>query len=188
MARTGLTKAEVKASRDRLLAGGRYPSVDAVRLDLGTGSKSTIHKHLKELHEEDSHAGGIKRDDTERSLNALVEQLAARLHDDAERRFRELCAGQELALQAKDRELAALRATVAQLSARIDELEIDAYASLPHEHGFGDFSQLQAGTRCGTNDSTPFSMVLSGGRSSVFDVDTPLPAGAIQLAPRTLHG
>jgi SOS-response transcriptional repressor LexA len=184
MARTGLTKAEVKASRERLLAEGRYPSVDAVRHALGTGSKSTIHKHLKDLQEEDGQSGGTRRETTERSLQTLVEQLASRLHDDADRRFRELCAEHEQATQAKDRELAELRRTVERLAARIDELEIDAYASQPHEHGFGDFSHLQAGTRGGLNDSTPFSMVLSGGRSSVFDVDKP----QIQLTPRAYPG
>jgi polyhydroxyalkanoate synthesis regulator phasin len=183
MARTGLTKAEVKASRDRLLAEGRYPSVDTVRLALGTGSKSTIHKYLKELHEEDNHSG-IKREDTKRSLQALVEQLASRLHDDADRRFRELCAAHEQAMLAKDDELAELRRTVQRLASRVEELEIDAYASQPHEQGFGNFTHLHASSRGGLNDSTPFSMVLSGGRASVFEFDSP----KIQLTPRVYPG
>jgi hypothetical protein len=54
MARTGLYKSEVKKARDTLLAIGRRPSVDAVRIELGnTGSKTTIHKYLKELEEEE---------------------------------------------------------------------------------------------------------------------------------------
>lgn len=32
MARTGLTKSLIRACRDRLLAEGRYPFVDALRL------------------------------------------------------------------------------------------------------------------------------------------------------------
>ncbi|SDG81654.1 MULTISPECIES: DNA-binding protein [unclassified Duganella] len=180
MARTGLTKAEVKASRERLLAEGRYPSVDAVRHDLGTGSKSTIHKHLKELQEDNSQAGGIRRDDTERSLNALVEQLAGRLHDDADRRFRELCASHEQALQAKERELAELRDTVERLSARIDELE--THGELQHEGGFGDFSNLFASSRGGQRDDTAFNIILSGGRSATIDFDSP----QIQLTPRLM--
>ncbi|MYM84274.1 hypothetical protein GTP44_20255 [Duganella sp. FT50W] len=173
MARTGLTKAEVKASRERLLAAGRYPSVDAVRQDLGTGSKSTIHKHLKELQEDESHPGGIKRDDTERSLNALVEQLAGRLHDDADRRFRALCAEHEQAMQAKERELAELRRTVARLSARVAELEIGADGGLPHDEGFGDFSNLFASSRCGQRDDSAFNVVLAGGRAATIDLDSP---------------
>jgi hypothetical protein len=102
MARTGLTKSQVRETRDQLLAEGRYPSVDAVRHALGdTGSKSTIHKHLKELAEEDNRVG-LKREDTTRSLHALVEQLAEQLHQDAERRY-------EAQLEQKDQELAALR-------------------------------------------------------------------------------
>ncbi|MFX6330932.1 DNA-binding protein, partial [Acinetobacter baumannii] len=54
MARTGLYKSEVKKARDSLLALGRHPSVDAVRVELGnTGSKTTIHKYLKELEEDE---------------------------------------------------------------------------------------------------------------------------------------
>jgi polyhydroxyalkanoate synthesis regulator phasin len=171
MARTGLSKSEVKASRDQLLAEGRYPSVDAVRAALGTGSKSTIHRHLKELSDEDSQPG-IKRDDTARTLQVMVEQLADQLHDDAERRYRALYAEHQQAMQVKEQELAALRATIERLQSRVDELEIDAYASQPHDHGFGDFSHLYASSRGGLNDSTAFSMVLSGGRASVFDVDS----------------
>jgi len=173
MARSGLTKAEVKASRDRLLAEGRYPSVDTVRLDLGTGSKSTIHKHLKDLQEDDSHSGGIKRNDTERSLNALVEQLANRLHDDADRRFRELCAEHEQAMQAKDRELAELRRTVSRLSARVEELEVEADGDLSRDGGFGDFSELFASSRCGQRDDSAFNVILAGGRAATIDLDSP---------------
>ena len=50
MARAGLYQSDIKKARDALLAQGRYPSVDAVRVALGnTGSKTTIHKYLKEL-------------------------------------------------------------------------------------------------------------------------------------------
>lgn len=53
MKRIGLTKDQVKQARDILLAQEKYPSVDAVRIELGnTGSKSTIHKYLKELDDE----------------------------------------------------------------------------------------------------------------------------------------
>ena len=175
MARTGLTKSQVRASRDQLLAEGRYPSVDAVRLALGnTGSKSTIHKYLRELAEEDASAGA-KREDTTRSLLSMVEQLADRLHDDAERRARLL----EQQLQEKDRELAALRATVERLHGRVAELEGQAASD-----GFGDFSDLLLGTRGGRNDDSPFNTILSGGRAAVFGVDGLLPPGQIQLMPR----
>lgn len=177
MARTGLTKSQVRDTRDQLLAEGRYPSVDAVRHALGdTGSKSTIHKHLKELAEEDNRSG-LKHEDTARTLQALVEQLADQLHQDAERRY-------QAQLEQKDQELAALRREVERLRARVEGLEIDAYASQPHDHGFGHFGHLQSSLRCGLNDSTPFSMLMNGGRSAVVDVDSQ----QIQLTPRVFQG
>ncbi|WP_343732841.1 DNA-binding protein [Duganella sp.] len=177
MARTGLTKSQVRTTRDQLLAEGRYPSVDAVRHALGdTGSKSTIHKYLKELAEED-HGAGVKREDTARSLQTLVEQLADKLHDDAEQRFNAM-------LEEKEQQLAELRRQVARLSARIEELEIDAYANLPHDNGFGNFSDLFASSRSGQRDDTAFNVILAGGRTMTVDFDSP----QIQLTPRVFQG
>lgn len=83
MARTGLYKSEVKKARDTLIAQNKHPSVDAVRIALGnTGSKTTIHKYLKELEEEDGGASGRKASISE-ALQDLVERLAARLQDEA---------------------------------------------------------------------------------------------------------
>jgi len=120
MARSGLTKSQVRATRERLLAEGRYPSVDAVRQALGdSGSKSTIHRFLKELRDEEPDAGGLRREDTGNALHALVDQLAERLHLEAGERIRQLRAEHEQALRARDAELAALRQTVAALEARL---------------------------------------------------------------------
>lgn len=83
MARSGLYKSEVKKARDAVIAQGKHPSVDAVRIALGnTGSKTTIHKYLKELEEEDGGAGGRKASISE-ALQDLVERLAAQLQDEA---------------------------------------------------------------------------------------------------------
>lgn len=183
MARTGLTKSEVRASRDRLLAEGRYPSVDAVRAALGTGSKSTIHKYLKELGGEDDGAG-VKREDTARTLYGIVEQLADQLHGDAERRLETLRASYE-------QQLAELRGTVATLTARVAELEGGPQPQPESQSvgsGFGDFSDLQSSSRSGRSEHSPFNTVLSGGRSAVFDLDHLLNAGQIQLTPRAYPG
>ena len=59
MARAGIYKSEVLRARDKLLATGRNPSIDAVREELGTGSKSTIHRYLKEIEEEEG--GAVER-------------------------------------------------------------------------------------------------------------------------------
>ena len=50
MARGGVNKAVVQIARTAILARGEHPSIDAVRIELGnTGSKTTIHRYLKEL-------------------------------------------------------------------------------------------------------------------------------------------
>jgi hypothetical protein len=187
MARTGLSKSEVRASRDQLLAEGRYPSVDAIRAALGTGSKSTIHKYLKELGSEDA-GGGMKREDTARTLLGVVEQLAEQLHGDAERRLETLRAEYE-------KELAELRNTVARLSARVEELEsrpslggLANQLEEPVANGFGHFSNLQSSSRSGRLEDSPFSIILSGGRSAIFDLDSLQLAGQIQLRPRAYPG
>lgn len=82
MARAGIYKWDVKAARDQLLKEGRHPSVDAIRTALGdTGSKSTIHRYLKELEQEEGAPGtaGISE-----ALQGLVAQLAERLQHEAE--------------------------------------------------------------------------------------------------------
>lgn len=82
MARSGLYKSDVKKARDSLLAQGKNPSVDAVRIALGnTGSKTTIHKYLKEL-EEDGGADGRQASISE-ALQDLVARLAAQLQEES---------------------------------------------------------------------------------------------------------
>ena len=50
MARGGINKIVVQAARLAILARGENPSIDAIRIELGnTGSKTTIHRYLKEL-------------------------------------------------------------------------------------------------------------------------------------------
>ena len=85
MARTGLEKSDVKQARDSIVAQSRYPSVDAVRIALGnTGSKTTIHKYLKELETEDGGVAGTSS--ISEVLHDLVERLAARLVEEADER------------------------------------------------------------------------------------------------------
>lgn len=123
MARIGLYKSDVKKARDALISQGTNPSVDAVRVALGnTGSKTTIHKYLKELEAEDGGAGG-KRTLISEALQDLVERLAARLADEAQEQI-------AAALTASDKKVAEQAALLhraiddsAQLRARVLELE-----------------------------------------------------------------
>jgi hypothetical protein len=93
MSRTGLSKQQVKKARDTLLAQEKYPSVDAVRIELGnTGSKSTIHKYLKELEEEDEDV--ITQPSISETLQNLVQRLSEQLHQEAQEKsmfFRNKC-------------------------------------------------------------------------------------------------
>ena len=122
MARTGLYLSEVRKARDGLIAQGRHPSVDAVRVALGnTGSKTTIHKYLKALDEEDGGAAGRKASIGE-ALQDLVERLAARLHEEADARV----AAVEAARLAQERSTAAqletLQGELATASTQLEQL------------------------------------------------------------------
>lgn len=84
MRRSGIYKAEVQRARQNLLAQGRYPSIDAVRAELGdTGSKTTIHRYLKEIEEAE---GGSQTPQVAVSdaIMRLSAQLAGQLREDAE--------------------------------------------------------------------------------------------------------
>ncbi|MBP8182505.1 MAG: DNA-binding protein [Rhodoferax sp.] len=85
MARAGIYKSEVLRARDKLLATGRNPSIDAVREELGSGSKTTIHRYLKEIEEEEGGATG-SRVAVSDAIQDLVGRLAARVNEEAEER------------------------------------------------------------------------------------------------------
>ena len=116
MARGGINKALVQRARQALLARGEHPSIDAVRAELGnTGSKTTIHRYLKELDETDPRqAGGHQQLSAE--LGDLVARLAERLREEAES---ELRAAQDVFAA----ERASLIQQVEQERVRIAELE-----------------------------------------------------------------
>ncbi len=119
MARTGLYKSEVKKARDSLRALGRHPSVDAVRVELGnTGSKTTIHKYLKELEEEEGI--GQQPRSISAALQEMVERLASQLQAEADERV--IAAREEVrAVTARmEQALAEANAANADLLTRLD--------------------------------------------------------------------
>jgi DNA repair exonuclease SbcCD ATPase subunit len=123
MARTGLYKSEVKKARDALIAQGKHPSVDAVRVALGnTGSKTTIHKYLRELDAEDGGAAGRKASISE-ALQDLVERLAAQLQEESNVRID--AAHAELAEQERRhlQDLAAAHHDAEQLGGQMQRVE-----------------------------------------------------------------
>jgi len=75
MARGGVNKALVSKARETLVRRGENPSIDAIRVELGnTGSKSTIHRYLREIEEEAS-----ARLDDEALLSQPIKELIGRL-------------------------------------------------------------------------------------------------------------
>jgi chromosome segregation ATPase len=126
MARTGLYKSDVKKARDSLLALGTNPSVDAVRVALGnTGSKTTIHKYLKELDEENGGAGGRTASISE-ALQDLVARLAGQLQEEANARIDAVQAQSRDKARQHTEALAALQQEIAALSEQLQRAETAA--------------------------------------------------------------
>lgn len=83
MARGGITKVLVQKARLAILARGENPSIDALRVEMGnTGSKTTIHRYLKEIEAEKRPGGETPRTLSE-GLAELVGQLADQLQAEA---------------------------------------------------------------------------------------------------------
>lgn len=129
MARTGLYLSEVKKARDALIAQGRHPSLDAVRVALGnTGSKTTIHKYLKELEEEDG--GARKKASVSDALEDLVSRLAGQLHDEANVRIEAAEARTLETSRVNADALTALRNEMEAVTAERDRIEAAAQLEL----------------------------------------------------------
>lgn len=122
MARSGVYKSEVRKARDALIAQGKHPSIDAVRAEMGnTGSKTTIHRYLRELAEEEGEGHTVA---VSEAIQDLVDRLAARLHEEAETRISELQAQHEGKLQEKETLLAQQRAEIEGLSTQLQRTEV----------------------------------------------------------------
>ncbi len=121
MARTGLYKSEVKKARDSLIVQGKNPSVDAVRIALGnTGSKTTIHKYLKEL-EEEYGGGDTRKTSISEALQDLVARLAVQLQDEANLRVDEIQAQSAEKDRQHTEALTALKQEIVALSTQLQQ-------------------------------------------------------------------
>lgn len=108
MARAGIYKSEVLRARAKLLAQGYHPSIDAVRAELGnTGSKSTIHRYLKEIEEEEGGTAGTQVAVSE-AIQDLVGRLAGRLHEESDARIAEAAAKHGALIAQRNETIAAL--------------------------------------------------------------------------------
>ncbi|MBS0212049.1 MAG: DNA-binding protein [Proteobacteria bacterium] len=124
MARGGLYKSDVQKARASLLAQGKRPSVDAVRVALGnTGSKTTIHRYLKELEDEDGAGTGAKVAISD-ALQDLVGRLAERLHTEADAQITEAKTGFEARLKERTDALDQQTRENAALSGQLQRTEV----------------------------------------------------------------
>ena len=116
MARGGINKAVVQTARLAILARGENPSIDAVRIEMGnTGSKTTIHRYLKELDESETRLT-ITEAPIDDELGELVARLAQRLKEKAQEPI-------DLALAQFEQQKTALLAQVATLEQAHAELQ-----------------------------------------------------------------
>ena len=84
MARGGINKALVQKARQAIVSRAETPSIDTVRVELGnTGSKTTIHRYLKELEDAERGRNAAAMPLSEQLAN-LVGQLSDQLEEDAQ--------------------------------------------------------------------------------------------------------
>ncbi|MGL4275004.1 MAG: DNA-binding protein [Pseudomonas paracarnis] len=129
MARAGIYKSEVLRARDKLRATGRNPSIDAVREELGTGSKTTIHRYLKEIEEEEGPATGTRVAVSE-AIQDLVGRLAARVNEEAEERVTAAQARHAEQLTAHQQTAAALKTEAQSTRQQLEQTQ----RALAEEH------------------------------------------------------
>lgn len=125
MARGRVYKSEVKTARDALLRQGTNPSLDAVRIALGnTGSKTTIHRLMKELEAEEGSETALAGEAVSDALQTLVRQLAAQLRQEAEATVATGQTRAEAQVAAAQGEVATLTQQAREASEQIQRLQI----------------------------------------------------------------
>lgn len=118
MARGGINQVTVQRARSALIARGEYPSIDAVRVEMGnTGSKTTIHRYLKSLEDHD-HSGSVATQIGD-ELTELVTRLAQRLQGQAQETIEQAQAGFDAASRSLNEELMHTRSQLAAMTDRL---------------------------------------------------------------------
>jgi chromosome segregation ATPase len=116
MARSGINRDGVQAARSAIIARGENPSIDAVRIEMGnTGSKTTIHRLMREIDAEGRDATASSIDE---ELTALVARLALRLKQQAQEQLADARALLDAERQAMQGELQDTRRQLSVLRER----------------------------------------------------------------------
>ena len=130
MARGGIYKSEVARARTNLIAQGRYPSIDAVRIELGnTGSKATIHRHLKEIEEEETGKAKARGVALSEALQSLTVRLAEQLQDEADQQVLLVKAAHAAELKTGQDALHAAQAEIQSIKKSLLESQKDTAAA-----------------------------------------------------------
>ncbi|MFN6971104.1 MAG: DNA-binding protein [Rheinheimera sp.] len=129
MARTGITKDDVRAARQRLMDEGQSVTLDSLRIELGnTGSKSTIQRCLRELENDDStvlHDEQLLTD----TIKTTVLQLARQLQEEALAKIAQADAVHESAQENWQNLTGKLRIQVLDLKEQTDDLQLKLLSS-----------------------------------------------------------
>ena len=134
MARSGISKGDIQKVRDTLISQGQYPSVDAVRIALGnTGSKTTIHKYLKELEIEEE-KGTIKKITISESIEHLIHCLAEQLQVEANIEVEKLTQMLLDKEQEHEKSVNLLHNEIESLTSRLTQLELASQQELDAYH------------------------------------------------------
>lgn len=129
MARGGIYKSEVVRARANLIAQGRRPSVDAIRVELGnTGSKSTIQRYLKEIEEDEQGRGTAAKPNLSEEIQSLTSRLAERLQAEADERIVQLRAAHSEELRAAGDITTALQDQMRSATAALERAQFEIAA------------------------------------------------------------
>ena len=85
MARPGVTYREVSIIAQRLISAGKNPTIDAIRIELGTGSNSTLGAHLRTFKERQTQTQQLAtRENIPEELIAVIKGLWERVMNQSE--------------------------------------------------------------------------------------------------------
>jgi hypothetical protein len=88
MARPGVTYHEVSIIAQRLIAAGKNPTIDAIRIELGTGSNSTLGAHLRTFKERQTHTQQLAtKESIPEELIAVIKGLWERVMNQSEEKI-----------------------------------------------------------------------------------------------------
>jgi len=130
MARGGVNKALVSKARASLISRGENPSIDAIRVELGnTGSKSTIHRYLREIEE----VASARLDDEallSQPIKELIGRLASALKQEAQAVIDESQSKNQHQVQSLTGRIKELEGSLATISKALSDKEHDLHNAL----------------------------------------------------------